>query len=116
LTSLIEFYIEIQYCMYFAPVAETNTKTNFPKRNENKRTDYNRTWWCWRLFRVKLAQKYASSDAVNISFVARAQTYEIVKEKGLTLLSAEHENPVAHPHQIYRDLEDYLQQMYSSFA
>jgi 2-dehydropantoate 2-reductase len=57
-------------------------------------------------FGFKLAQKYASSDAVNISFVARAQTYEIVKEKGLTLLSAEHENPGAHPHQIYRDLEE----------
>lgn len=57
-------------------------------------------------FGFKLAQKYASSDAVNISFVARAQTYEIVKEKGLTLLSAEHENPVAHPHQIYSNLEE----------
>lgn len=55
-------------------------------------------------FGFKLAQKYASSDAVNISFVARAQTYEIVKEKGLTLLSAEHENPVAHPHQIYSNV------------
>ena len=56
-------------------------------------------------FGFKLAQKYASSDAVNISFIARAQTYEIVKEKGLTLLSAEHENPVAHPHQIYSNVE-----------
>ncbi|WP_342328391.1 2-dehydropantoate 2-reductase [Pedobacter sp. FW305-3-2-15-E-R2A2] len=55
-------------------------------------------------FGFKLAQKYASSDALNISFVARAQTYEIVKEKGLTLLSAEHENPVAFPHQIYSNL------------
>jgi len=55
-------------------------------------------------FGFKLAQKYASSDAVNISFIARAQTYEIVKEKGLTLLSAEHENPVAHPHQIYSNV------------
>lgn len=57
-------------------------------------------------FGFKLAQKYASSDALNISFVARAQTYEIVKEKGLTLLSAEHENPIAHPHQIYSNLEE----------
>lgn len=55
-------------------------------------------------FGFKLAQKYASSDALNISFVARAQTYETVKEKGLTLLSAEHENPVAFPHQIYSNL------------
>lgn len=57
-------------------------------------------------FGFKLAQKYASSDALNISFVARAQTYEIVKEKGLTLLSAEHENPIAYPHQIYSNLEE----------
>jgi 2-dehydropantoate 2-reductase len=57
-------------------------------------------------FGFKLAQKYASSDAVNISFVARDQTYEIVKEKGLTLLSAEHEIPVAHPHQLYRNVEE----------
>ncbi|SHF99525.1 ketopantoate reductase family protein [Pedobacter caeni] len=57
-------------------------------------------------FGFKLAQKYASSEAVNISFVARAQTYEIVKEKGLTLLSPEHENPVAHPSQIYKNIEE----------
>lgn len=57
-------------------------------------------------FGFKLAQKYASSDALNISFVARAQTYEIVKEKGLTLLSPEHENPVAHPSQIYKNIEE----------
>lgn len=57
-------------------------------------------------FGFKLAQKYASSDLLNISFVARAQTYEVVKEKGLTLLSAEHENPVAHPHQIYSKIEE----------
>lgn len=32
-------------------------------------------------FGFKLAQKYASSNAVIVSFVARAQTYDILKEK-----------------------------------
>lgn len=57
-------------------------------------------------FGFKLAQKYASCNAVIVSFVARVQTYDILKEKGLTLISAEHENPVVHPHQICSQVEE----------
>ncbi|AOM75838.1 ketopantoate reductase family protein [Pedobacter steynii] len=57
-------------------------------------------------FGFKLAQKYLSDESVNISFIAREQTYKTVKENGLTLLSAEHENSVAHSKQIYKSIEE----------
>lgn len=46
------------------------------------------------------------SETVNINFVARGTTYDIVKSNGLTLLSDEHTNPVAHPQQIVKDILD----------
>ena len=48
-------------------------------------------------FGFKLATHYAGSPAVRITFLARGQTYEAVRQNGLTLLSAEHENAGAHP-------------------
>ncbi|MGY0036272.1 ketopantoate reductase family protein [Pedobacter sp. NJ-S-72] len=57
-------------------------------------------------FGFKLAQKYASDNAVNVTFIAREKTYEIVKENGLTLLSAEHEDSIARPHQIFKDVAE----------
>lgn len=53
-------------------------------------------------FGFKLAQQYATDSTANITFIAREKTYEIVKEKGLTLLSAENEDPIARPHQILK--------------
>ncbi|MBB5639056.1 2-dehydropantoate 2-reductase [Pedobacter cryoconitis] len=55
-------------------------------------------------FGFKLARKYAADSPVNITFIAREKTYEIVKEKGLTLLSAENGDPVAKPHQIFKEV------------
>ncbi|MBB2151268.1 ketopantoate reductase family protein [Pedobacter gandavensis] len=57
-------------------------------------------------FGFKLAQRYSNSEELNVSFVARGETYTTVKEKGLTLLSPEHENPIAHPAAIYQQLTD----------
>lgn len=57
-------------------------------------------------FGFKLAQKYASDEAVNVTFIAREKTYEIVKEHGLTLISAEHEDSIARPHQIFKDVAE----------
>ncbi|WGQ09288.1 2-dehydropantoate 2-reductase [Pedobacter gandavensis] len=55
-------------------------------------------------FGFKLAQYYSNQQETQISFVAREETYTVVKENGLTLLSPEHENPIAHPAEIYSDL------------
>lgn len=55
-------------------------------------------------FGFKLAQYYQHSETANINFVARGTTYNIVKSNGLTLLSAEHTNSIAHPHQIVEDV------------
>jgi 2-dehydropantoate 2-reductase len=57
-------------------------------------------------FGFKLAQKYASDNAVNVTFIAREKTYEIVKKNGLTLLSAENEDSIARPHQIFKDVAE----------
>lgn len=57
-------------------------------------------------FGFKLAQQYSNLEEFNISFVARGETFEIVKKKGLTLLSPEHEHPIAHPAEIYQQLAE----------
>lgn len=54
-------------------------------------------------FGFKLAQHYSNQEDAKITFVARGETYTIVKENGLTLFSPEHENPIAHPGEIYSD-------------
>jgi 2-dehydropantoate 2-reductase len=41
-------------------------------------------------FGFKLAQAYKDDNEVEITFVARSITYEIVKQRGLTLISPEH--------------------------
>jgi len=57
-------------------------------------------------FGFKLAQKYSGGEAAKITFVARAATYEVVKEKGLTLLSSEHADRIAHPNKIFRSISE----------
>lgn len=48
-------------------------------------------------FGFKLAQRYAGTPDAAITFVARAGTYEVVKQNGLTLLSPEHPVSVVRP-------------------
>ena len=55
-------------------------------------------------FGFKLARKYAAAPAVRITFVARGETYRAVQQNGLTLLSPEHPEAVAHPHALIRDV------------
>lgn len=57
-------------------------------------------------FGFKLAQTYYDSPEVNIAFVARNETYTIIKEKGLTLLSDEHSNSTAYPNILISNLND----------
>jgi len=57
-------------------------------------------------FGFKLAHQYAADHAVNINFIARGQTYDLVKEKGLTLLSAENPESVTRPHQLFREISE----------
>ncbi|MEO5777305.1 MAG: 2-dehydropantoate 2-reductase [Flavobacterium sp.] len=57
-------------------------------------------------FGFKLAQTYSVSPDVSITFVARNETYTIVKDKGLTLLSAEHPNSSAYPNNLINNLHD----------
>ncbi|MDP1200218.1 2-dehydropantoate 2-reductase N-terminal domain-containing protein, partial [Klebsiella pneumoniae] len=57
-------------------------------------------------FGFKMNQKNEATKQYNISFVARAATYEIVKEKGLTLLSPEHENATTRPDDIVKNIAD----------
>jgi 2-dehydropantoate 2-reductase len=45
----------------------------------------------------KLAQHYADSAAVRVTFVVRGATYAAVRARGLTLLSPEHSSSVTHP-------------------
>ncbi|PJJ59488.1 ketopantoate reductase family protein [Hymenobacter chitinivorans] len=51
-------------------------------------------------FGFKLAQYYAESAAVRVTFIARGATYAAVRRQGLTLLSPEHTDSVAHPAQV----------------
>ncbi|WP_407486797.1 ketopantoate reductase family protein [Elizabethkingia anophelis] len=57
-------------------------------------------------FGFKMNQKNEATKQYNISFVARETTYEIVKEKGLTLLSPEHENAITRPDDIVKSIAD----------
>ncbi|AMP98213.1 2-dehydropantoate 2-reductase [Pedobacter cryoconitis] len=57
-------------------------------------------------FGFKLAQKYTADSAINVTFIAREKTYEIVKENGLTLLSEAHEDPIARPDQIFKTVAE----------
>jgi 2-dehydropantoate 2-reductase len=57
-------------------------------------------------FGFKLAQSYATSNDVAITFVTRGKTYETVKENGLILLSPEHSNSVAKPDVLLSNIDD----------
>lgn len=55
-------------------------------------------------FGFKLAQTYSTSSQASITFVARNETYTIIKDNGLTLLSAEHPNSTAYPNNLINNL------------
>ena len=55
-------------------------------------------------FGFKLAQTYSANPAVEITFVARGETYAVVAEKGLTLLSPEHEDSTSRPDKLVVDV------------
>lgn len=57
-------------------------------------------------FGFKLAEKYAQEERIEVSFVARDATYQVVKSNGLTLLSPEHKNSVTHPGMLYTEISD----------
>lgn len=57
-------------------------------------------------FGFKLAEKYAQEKGIEVSFVARDSTYQVVKSSGLTLLSPEHEDSVVHPGMLYTEISD----------
>ena len=55
-------------------------------------------------FGFKLAQTYNIPPNITITFVARNETYNIIKDKGLTLLSAEHPNKILSKYQAVNSL------------
>ncbi|MCD9616310.1 ketopantoate reductase family protein [Chryseobacterium gleum] len=57
-------------------------------------------------FGFKINQANETSRKYNVSFVARGETYEKVKENGLTLLSPEHSHPQTHPDAILQHISD----------
>ncbi|KAB1231303.1 ketopantoate reductase family protein [Chryseobacterium viscerum] len=57
-------------------------------------------------FGFKINQTNEVSEKYTVSFVARGETYEKVKENGLTLLSPEHSNPQTHPNAIVQNIGD----------
>lgn len=57
-------------------------------------------------FGFKINQANEVSEKYMVSFVARGETYEKVKENGLTLLSPEHSNPQTHPNVIVQNIGD----------
>ena len=57
-------------------------------------------------FGFKMNQVNESTAKYEITFVARGATYEIVKEKGLTLLSPEHKNAITRPDDIVKNIAD----------
>ncbi|WP_316802961.1 2-dehydropantoate 2-reductase [Pedobacter nototheniae] len=57
-------------------------------------------------FGFKLAQKYANKEGIHISFVARTETYAVIKQNGLTLLSSEHENSTTNPNRLYQNIAE----------
>ncbi|SFH97077.1 ketopantoate reductase family protein [Halpernia frigidisoli] len=57
-------------------------------------------------FGFKINQINEIDKQNHISFIARNDTYKIVKEQGLTLLSEEHKNSVTKPDAIYQNISD----------
>lgn len=57
-------------------------------------------------FGFKLAQTYLNTPAITITFAARNETYKVIKDQGLLLLSAEHPNNTAFPNNLINNLDD----------
>lgn len=57
-------------------------------------------------FGFKINQTNEASGKYKISFVARGETYEKVKENGLVLISPEHPNDRTHPNAIEENIRD----------
>lgn len=57
-------------------------------------------------FGFKINQFNELENQFDITFVARSQTYDIVKENGLTLLSLEHPNSITKPNRIVQNISE----------
>lgn len=57
-------------------------------------------------FGFKINQMNEIDGEHHVSFVARAKTFEIVKERGLTLISEEHINNTTHPDSLYQNISE----------
>lgn len=57
-------------------------------------------------FGFKINQANETSGKYTVSFVARGETYDKVKENGLVLLSPEHPNDRTHPNAIEQNISD----------
>jgi len=57
-------------------------------------------------FGFKISQTNETNKQYQISFIARAKTFEVVKETGLTLLSSEHKNKITQPDAIYQNISE----------
>lgn len=57
-------------------------------------------------FGFKIAEHIKDNPNYEITFVARNETYEIVKEKGLTLLSPEHKQAIVKPNKIIQNIDE----------
>jgi len=57
-------------------------------------------------FGFKINQLNESAKQFTVSFVARYQTYDIVKNTGLTLLSPEHPNSITKPNHIFQNISE----------
>ncbi len=55
-------------------------------------------------FGFKICQHTETTKKYMVSFIARGKTYEIVKNKGLTLYSPEHSNSITKPNFIYQNI------------
>lgn len=57
-------------------------------------------------FGFKIAQNNLERRNYKVTFVARGETFETVRENGLTLLSAEHRDSIVKPDRLVRDAEE----------
>ena len=57
-------------------------------------------------FGFKIAQKNHGNNDYKITFVARGKTFEVVSEKGLTLISPEHSNQIVKPDYLVQNVEE----------
>ncbi len=55
-------------------------------------------------FGFKINQQNKKNDKIEVTFIARNKTYEIIKKNGLTLLSAEHTNFVTQPNFLIKNI------------